>query len=106
MDETKLVDSLYGKSDFGHVETCDVFGENFVLDQHSHQIASRQKLHKHVKEGTVLESRVQLDDPRAVRLSENITLRADVGELVLLELSAVSMCTCERRKESNEPFQP
>jgi hypothetical protein len=66
VDETKLVNSLYGKSDFRHVETRNVFSEDFVLDEHSHQIASGQELHKHVKKGVVLESCMQLDDPWAV----------------------------------------
>lgn len=86
MYEAKLVDSLNGQGELGHVETRDILGENFVLDEHSHQIATGQELHEHVQEGVVLESRVQLDNPRAVRLGENVTLGADVSKLVLLEL--------------------
>ena len=64
--ETKLVYSLYRQCDFGHVEAGNVLGEDFVLDQHSHQITSGQELHEHVKESVVLEGGVQFDNPRAV----------------------------------------
>ena len=66
MDEAQLVDGFYGKDNLCHVKPCDVLRENFVLDQHSHQIAAGQELHKHVQEGIVLERRVQLNDPGAV----------------------------------------
>lgn len=36
MDETKLVNRLYGKRDLGHVESGDILSEDFILDQHSH----------------------------------------------------------------------
>lgn len=71
--ETKLVDSLYCKRDLGHVESCDILSKDFVLDQHSHQITTWQELHKHVKEGVVLEGRVQLDNPWTVGLGEDVT---------------------------------
>ena len=66
MDESKLVDSLNGKCDLGHVKPRDTLREDFVLDQHGHQITTGQELHEHVEEGAVLERRVQLDNPRAV----------------------------------------
>jgi len=55
MDKPKFVDSLYGKSDLSHVEASDVLCEDFILDQHCHQITAGQKFHKHIKEGVVLE---------------------------------------------------
>jgi len=71
--ETKLVDGLYRKRDLGHVETCNVFSEDFVLDQHCHQVTTWQELHKHVEESVVLEGRVQFNNPWTVGLGENIT---------------------------------
>jgi hypothetical protein len=53
--EAKLVNSFYRKRNLGHVEARNVFGEDFVLDQHSHQVATWQELHEHVEEGVVLE---------------------------------------------------
>jgi hypothetical protein len=73
VDEAKLVHSLNRKGDLGHVEASDVLGEDLVLDEHGHEIATGKELHEHVKEGVVLEGRVQLDDPRAVRLGEHVT---------------------------------
>ena len=86
MDEAQLVNCFDCKCDFSHVKSGDVFSEDLIFDKHSHKITARQELHKHVEEGVVLEGRVQLDDPRAVRLGENVTLGADVGQLVFLEL--------------------
>lgn len=73
MYETKLVDGLYRERDLGHVETCNVFSEDFVLDQHRHQVTTWQELHKHVEESVVLEGCVQLNDPWTVGLGENVT---------------------------------
>lgn len=66
VNEAELVDSFYCKSDLSHVEASDVLSEDLVLDEHSHQVTTRQELHKHVQESIVLEGCVQLDDPRAV----------------------------------------
>jgi hypothetical protein len=66
MDKTELVDSLDCQGDFCHVEASDVLGKDLVLDEHGHQVTTRQKLHQHVKERVVLEGCMQLDDPRAV----------------------------------------
>jgi hypothetical protein len=66
MDETELVDSFDGKRDLSHVESSDILGKDFVLDKHSHEIASGQELHEHVEERVVLKRSVQLDNPRTV----------------------------------------
>ena len=73
MYETKLVDGLYRERDLGHVKSCNVLGEDFILDQHRHQVTTWQELHKHVKEGVVLEGCVQLDNPWTVGFGENVT---------------------------------
>jgi hypothetical protein len=73
VNEAELVNSLNRKCDLSHVEASNVFSEDLILDEHCHQITSGQELHEHVKEGVVLEGRVQLDDPRAVCLGKNIT---------------------------------
>jgi hypothetical protein len=88
--EAKLVYGFYRQRDLGHVEARDVLGEDLVLDEHGHQITTRQKLHEHVEEGVVLERRVQLDDPWTVGFGENVALGPDVGQLVFLELLCVS----------------
>jgi hypothetical protein len=88
--EAKLVHRFYRKRNLGHVEAGNVLGEDLVLDEHSHQITTWQELHEHVEEGVVLKGRVQLDNPRAVRLGEDITFRSDVSQLVFFELGMVS----------------
>lgn len=86
MNEAQLVHSFQSQCDLGHVETSDVFREDFVLDQHGHEITAWQELHEHVKEGRVLERGMQLDEPRTVCVCENVALGTHVGQLVLLEL--------------------
>lgn len=86
MQETKLVNSLDSHYHFRHVESCNVLREDFILDQHGHQITTRQEFHQQVKVSGVLERGVQLDQPRVVLgVGKNVTLRTDVGQLVLLE---------------------
>lgn len=53
--ETQLVDSLNGQSNLCHVESCDVLGENFILDEHSHQVTAGQELHEHIQKCVILE---------------------------------------------------
>lgn len=48
VDKAQLVNGIDGENDFGNVEARDILGEDFVLDQHGHQIATRQELHQHV----------------------------------------------------------
>ena len=63
VDETQLVDSLNGKHTLRNVETSDIFRESVVLDQHRHEIASRQELHDQIEVGRILEGVVELHDP-------------------------------------------
>lgn len=86
MDEAQLVDSLDREGNLSHVETSNVFAENLVLDQHSHQVTTGQELHEHVEESVILEGRVQLDQPRAVGVGQNVTLSADVSKLIFFVL--------------------
>jgi hypothetical protein len=86
MNEAELMNSLYSKHDFGHVKACDVLSEDFVLDEHSHQIATRQKLHEHIKESVILKSCMQLDHPRTVRFGKDVAFRTNMGKLVFFEL--------------------
>lgn len=86
MQETKLVNSLDSHDHFRHIESRNVLRENFVLDQHGHQVTTRQEFHQQVKISGILERGVQLDQPRIVLgVGKNVTLRTDVGQLVLLE---------------------
>jgi hypothetical protein len=86
MDEAELVHSFQSQCNLSHVETSNVLGEDFVLDQHGHEITTWQELHEHVKEGRVLERGMQLDEPRTVSVCKNIAFGTDVSELVLLKL--------------------
>ena len=86
MNESQLVNGLDGQDDLCHVETRDVFTKDFVLDEHSHQVTTRQELHKHVEERRILERSVQFNEPRALSVGENVTLSANVCELILLVL--------------------
>ena len=63
MDEAKLVDRFDCKNTLCDVETGDVFGERVILDQHRHEIASRQELHDQIEVGRILEGVVELHDP-------------------------------------------
>ena len=74
VNETKLVNGFNGKDNFCHVKARNILGKNLVLDEHGHQVTSGQELHEHVKESSVLESGVQLHDPRAVGLGKDVTL--------------------------------
>ena len=49
VNETKLMNSLDSKNTLRDVETSNVFGEGVVLDQHRHEIASRQELHDQIE---------------------------------------------------------
>ena len=48
VNEAQLVHGLDGEHTFRDVETSDIFREGVVLDQHRHEIASRQELHDKV----------------------------------------------------------
>jgi hypothetical protein len=86
MNEAELVHSLDRQCNLGHVETSDVFREDLVLDQHCHQITPGQELHQHVQKRRVLERSVQLDEPRAVGVGEDVALGSDMGKLVFFVL--------------------
>ena len=91
MYEAQLVDSLYGQNDFCHVEPCNILGEDLILDEHCHQVTTRQELHEHVEESRVLERGVQLDEPRALCVGEDVAFSADVGKLIFFVLQNVSV---------------
>ena len=85
MDEAIFVNCLNSKDDLSYVESSDILREDLILDQHCHQITSRQKLHQHVKEVVILESGVELYNPRTVRFRKDISLCTNVCQLILLE---------------------
>jgi len=78
MDVAMLVDILDCQNKLSHVEPSDRQREDLILDEHSHQVASWQEFHQHVKEGVILEGRVQFDHPGTISLSQYITLCANV----------------------------
>jgi hypothetical protein len=86
MYEAQPVDRFDRQSDFSHVEPGNIFREDLVLDEHSHQITTGQELHEHVKERRVLERSMQLHQPRTVCVRKDITFSADVSKLVLFVL--------------------
>ena len=61
MNETQLVDCFYRQGELSHIKAGDVLGEDFVFDEHGHEISTREELHEHVQEGGVLERRVKFD---------------------------------------------
>ena len=85
MNEPQLVHRFNGQHYLGDVEAGDVLGENLVLDQHGHEIATGEELHEHVEEVGILEGGVELDNPGAVGLGENVSFGTHVRQLVLLE---------------------
>lgn len=88
MDESKLVYRLDSEHQLSHVEPRNILREDFVFDQHSHQITTRQELHQHVQERRILERGVQLDKPRTVGVGQDVPLGTHVGELIFLELQS------------------
>ena len=86
MQEAKFMNGFNGHDDFCHVESSNILRENFIFDQHGHQVTTRQEFHQEIKVSGVLERGVQLDQPRIVLgVSQNVTLCTDVGQLILLE---------------------
>jgi hypothetical protein len=79
------VNCLYGQDNLGNVESSNILREDFIFDEHGHQVSTRQKLHQHVEEVGVLEGCVELHDPRTVRLGQDISLGSHVCQLILLE---------------------
>lgn len=49
MNKSLLVDSIEGCHQLSHVESRDIFREDFILDEHGHQITTRQEFHQHIK---------------------------------------------------------
>lgn len=74
MYKAKLVNCLDSQGDLSHVETRNILSEDLILDKHCHEITSWQELHQHVQKSIVLESGVQLDNPRTIRFCKYITL--------------------------------
>lgn len=85
MNETEFVHSLDSENNLSDIESGDVLGEDLILDEHSHQITTRQELHQHIQEVLVLECREELDHPRRVGLGKNVALGTNVGQLISLE---------------------
>ena len=90
MDEAKLMNSFYSKSNLSHVEAGDVLSEDLIFDEHGHQVTSRQELHQHVQERAVLERCVELNQPRTVCIRENVTLGTYVRQLIFFVLYHLS----------------
>lgn len=85
VDKAQLVDGFNGQDNLGNVESRDVLGKDFILNEHRHQVSSGQELHEHIEEVRILEGRVQFDDPGTVRLGQNVTFGSNVSKLVLFE---------------------
>jgi hypothetical protein len=85
MDEAKFMDCLNSQYALSHIETGNILGEDLVLDQHGHQVASWQKLHEHIEEVRILERGEELYNPRTLCLCQNIALGPNVCELIFLK---------------------
>ena len=85
VDEAQLVNDLNGKDDLGHVKPGDILGEDLILDQHRHEITTREKFHQHVEEGRILKGREKLHHPRAVGLGQDVPFSPDMSQLILLK---------------------
>lgn len=48
VNEAQLVNGIDGEDNLGNIEARNILGKDLVLDQHGHQIATRQELHQHV----------------------------------------------------------
>jgi hypothetical protein len=46
--KAKLVNSLDSERNLSHVKASNVLCEDLVLDEHGHEVATRQELHEHV----------------------------------------------------------
>jgi hypothetical protein len=90
MDETHFMNSLNSENTFSNIETRYIFGECVVLDEHGHQIASREELHYQVKVNGILKRVEQLDDPRRVRFGQDVSFCSYVCKLRMNEMQ-VSM---------------
>ena len=55
MNEAKLMYCLDREDTFRNIKSCDILGESIVLDEHSHQITTREKLHDEVQIRRILE---------------------------------------------------
>jgi hypothetical protein len=86
MNEAQLMHSFNRQRNLRHVEPRYVLTKDLILDQHRHEITTRKELHEHVEEGRVLERGVQLYQPWAVRVSQDVTLCPDMCELIFLVL--------------------
>lgn len=82
MDETKVVHGFDCENALCDIKPGHVLREGIILDQHRHQVSSRQELHDEIQVCRVLERIIQLDDPRGVGLGQDITFGADVSELI------------------------
>jgi len=90
MDEAQLVHRLNSQRELRHIKSSNVLGEDLILDQHRHQIATSQKFHEHVEKGRILKRSVQLHKPGAIGVGQDIALRTHVGKLILFELQDYS----------------
>ena len=62
------MDCLNRQDTLCHIEASDIIRENFILDEHSHQVTTGQIFHQHIQEERVLERGEELDDPWASSL--------------------------------------
>ncbi len=99
VNETILMNCVDSQNNLSNIESRNVLRENLIFDEHSHKITSWQELHQHIEEVRILEGCVELHHPWAIRLSQDITFRADMRQLILLEhlvfderLHCVNLC--------------
>jgi hypothetical protein len=78
MDKAELMHRLDREYTLCHVESGYVLGERVILDEHGHEIATREELHNEVQVDRVLERVEELYNPSRVGFRENVALCADM----------------------------
>lgn len=66
MNETKTMNGFDCHHTFCHIEARHIFREGVILDEHCHQVTTREKFHDQVELGRVLKRVKELDDPGRV----------------------------------------
>eukprot|EP00968_Pinguiococcus_pyrenoidosus_P006115 scaffold407_cov251-Pinguiococcus_pyrenoidosus.AAC.4 len=83
MDVVQGVHGGHGEAHLGHVDLGLVLGEGVFAHEERHEVAPGEELHHHVQVGLILEGVLQAHDPGIVRFRQDVSLGADVSDLIL-----------------------
>lgn len=59
MDETQFVNGFNRQDTLRHIKPRNIFSECIILDEHGHEIATREELHDEIKIHRILEGVVK-----------------------------------------------